>query len=111
MVPENQYRVYIISLKKTVLNEKKFRDANPDYVDGKPCVYVGSTAKPVNERFSEHMEGVQYRSSRWVKKYGRRLFESEMRGLRPRRSRESILRKEREVAEGLRLRGWAVWWN
>jgi hypothetical protein len=74
-------------------------------------VYVGSTAKPVVDRFKEHMDGVPLRHSRWVKKYGKCLFDSEMRGLKPRKTRESIVRKEQEVAEELRARGWGAWWN
>lgn len=40
----HNYRVYIIDLTKAVLKSGRFRTANPDYKDGKPCVYVGSTA-------------------------------------------------------------------
>ena len=39
----NHYHVYVIELSKDVLYEGKFRKANPDYVTGKPCVYVGMT--------------------------------------------------------------------
>lgn len=36
------YRVYIIELKKTVLEDRHFLERNPWYEEGKPCVYVGS---------------------------------------------------------------------
>ena len=37
--------VYVIELELKVLEHKKFRDANPAYVDGKKCFYVGMTGK------------------------------------------------------------------
>ena len=38
-----RHNVYVIELDKDVLYEAKFKKANPDYVTGKPCVYVGMT--------------------------------------------------------------------
>ena len=35
-----RHNVYVIELDKDVLYEAKFKKANPDYVTGKPCVYV-----------------------------------------------------------------------
>ena len=35
--------MYVIELSKDVLYEARFKKANPDYVTGKPCVYVGMT--------------------------------------------------------------------
>ena len=35
-----KYYVYVINLDKEILKIKKFKDKNPDYVEGKPCVYV-----------------------------------------------------------------------
>ena len=102
-------RVYIIDLKKSVLNISQFSKKNPDYIVGKPCVYVGSTAKSVEERFEEHLAGT--RSNKYAKKFGRRLRCKDMASIRPRKTRESIEMKEAEVARELRKRGWAVWSN
>jgi hypothetical protein len=33
----------VVELSKDVLHESRFKKANPDYVIGKPCVYVGMT--------------------------------------------------------------------
>ena len=41
---KSEYYVYVINLKKDVLNIKKFKDKNPDYIEGKPCVYVGQVS-------------------------------------------------------------------
>ena len=45
------HNIYVIELDKEVLSKKKFREANPDYEEGKPCVYVGMTNKTPEERF------------------------------------------------------------
>jgi len=103
------YRVYIIDLKKSVIDSPKFMARNPNYKEGKPCVYVGSTGIGVEKRFEQHKAG--YKSNRHVKKYWRRLRYSDMNGIRPRKTRLSIEKKETEVAIELQLKGWAVWWG
>ena len=74
---EKRSSVYVIALDKSVMNDKRFREANPHYVEGKPCVYVGMTGRTPDERFGQHKEG--YKSSRYPKQYGmylrRKLFE------------------------------------
>lgn len=42
-----RHNVYVIELDKDVLYEAKFKKANPDYVTGKPCVYVGMTSTSI----------------------------------------------------------------
>ena len=54
-----KYSIYVIELNPKVLKIKKFRDKNPDYLDGKPCVYVGFTSKTPKERFAEHKTGLR----------------------------------------------------
>jgi hypothetical protein len=102
------YQVYIIDLKKAVLKRSKFTTRNPNYREGKPCVYVGSTGIGVEKRFDQHKAG--YKSNRYANKYGRRLRFSDMKGIRPRKTRASIEKKEAEVAKELQSKGWAVWW-
>jgi Uri superfamily endonuclease len=103
------YRVYIIDLKKSVLKRTKFKVRNENYKEGKPCVYVGSTGIGVEKRFEQHKVG--YKSNRYVNKYWRRLRYSEINGIRPRKTRASIEKKEAEVAKELQSKGWAVWWG
>ena len=72
------YRVYIVDLKKAVLGVNKFKARNPNYQEGKPCVYVGSTGVSVEKRFKQHVYGKKSKkgkdlSNRYVKKYGKRL--------------------------------------
>ena len=59
------HNIYVIELDKKVLEKKKFKDANPDYIEGSPCVYVGMTSKSPEERFKQHKEG--HKASRIVK--------------------------------------------
>ena len=104
-----EFRVYSIDLAKSVKKNKAFMERNSDYIDGKPCVYVGSTRKPVEVRYQEHKRG--HKANRFAKRYGRRLRLADMGRIRPRKTRASIERKEQEVAEELQSRGWAVWWG
>ena len=105
----SEYHVYVIGLNKEVLNIRKFREANPEYVEGKPCVYVGQSYLTPEERFEQHSNGV--RSNRFAKKYGkylhRRLFEK----LNPLSSRDEALQAEEDLALRLRKRGYGVWWG
>lgn len=102
------FRIYVVKLRKGILRNRSFKKANPDYVRGKPCVYVGSTAKAPGERFLVHMTNSKQGSSK-VKKYGKELFEWAYRDLPNYTSREEAERAEAEYADELRGRGWGVW--
>jgi hypothetical protein len=64
----------VIELSKDVLYEGRFKKANPDYITGKPCVYVGMTGLDPDVRFDKHKAGIQ--SNRYVKEFGLRLASS-----------------------------------
>ena len=64
--------VYIIELENGVLNESKFKKANPNYVTGKPCVYVGMTGLDPDVRFDQHKAGIK--ANKYAMKYGMRLM-------------------------------------
>lgn len=104
-----RYKVYIIDLGKGVLKVRKFQERNPQYVEGKPCVYVGSTGRSVEERFQQHKRG--YKANSLARRYGKRLRYSDMKKIRPRKTSRSIERKEHGVAADLQAQGWGVWWN
>jgi hypothetical protein len=59
MARRNHYSVYVIELSKEVLVEARFIRCNPDYRDGKPCVYVGMTGLDPDLRFDKHKAGIQ----------------------------------------------------
>jgi hypothetical protein len=68
----SHYHVYVVELSNEVLEEKRFRKANPKYVTGKPCVYVGMTGLDPDVRFDKHKAGIQ--SNRFVQRFGVRLL-------------------------------------
>lgn len=104
-----QYFVYVVELDKQLLNFQKFRDANPQYITGKPCVYVGQSTKTPIERFAQHKRG--YKGNRWVKKYGLHLLYDHFDGYNPLKTRKEAEEKEAWLAEMLRSKGYGVWWG
>ena len=106
-----KYYVYVVDLDKSILKEKKkFKDENPQYIPGKPCVYVGQTSHSPRERFESHKRG--YKAGRgFVRDYGRYLKRKRIPDQNPHPTRASALRREKKLADILKKRGWAVWWN
>ena len=102
------HNIYVIELDKEVLGKKKFKDANPDYIEGSPCVYVGMTSKSPEERFKRHKEG--HKAARIVKQFGIRLKPRQYQSLNP-MSRDETAEMEFEKARRLRKKGWGVWVN
>ncbi|HEY0976693.1 MAG TPA: ribose-5-phosphate isomerase, partial [Flavobacteriales bacterium] len=70
------YTVYVIELHRRVYTEdRRFREANPQYNGVLECVYVGMTSKTPQERLLQHKTGYRNAkghdlSSAIVKKYG-----------------------------------------
>ena len=102
------HNVYVVRLDDAVLEDQKFRDANPQYREGKPCVYVGMTGLTPDERFKNHRRG--HKSNRYVKKYGKYMMRSKFQKLNP-MSYEQAQKVEEDLAEQLRTKGYAVWQN
>ena len=99
--------LYVITLDPEVLWVKEFRQENPGYIEGMPCVYVGMTIHDPGDRFFQHMVG--YRSSKYPRRYGVELALDLMEGF----SAEGLNAGEREaaLADWLRAQGFAVWQN
>jgi hypothetical protein len=108
MNTNKHYSIYVIELDSSILKLRKFNDKNPNYKEGKPCVYVGMTYRTPEERFEQHRRG--YKSSRYVKKYGIRLKPRLYESHNPMK-REEAEKMEVEKARRLRNRGYAVWQN
>lgn len=102
----NHYNVYVIELSKDVLFEGKFKQCNPNYLTGKPCVYVGMTGLDPDVRFDKHKAGIQ--SGRYVKQYGLRLWPDLYEAYNPMSYDDAC---DQEVALGIMLReaGFGVW--
>ena len=72
MARRPHYHVYVVELSDRVWNVSRFRCANPDYVLGKPFVYVGMTGLDPDLRFDKHKAGIQ--ANTFVRDYGLRLL-------------------------------------
>jgi len=99
--------LYIITLIPEVLERRDFREANPDYIEGMPCLYVGITIHEPGDRFEQHMAG--YRGSKYPKRYGIELAQDLLDGFDDTGLREE--EREPALAEWLRRQGCAVWQN
>jgi hypothetical protein len=102
----NHYNVYVIELSKDVLFEGKFKRCNPNYLKGKPCVYVGMTGLDPDVRFDKHKAGIQF--NRYVLQYGLRLLPDLYEAFNP-MSYIEARDKEVEVGIDLRSAGFGVW--
>ena len=101
----NHYNVYVIELSKDVLYEGKFKKRNPDYLTGKPCVYVGMTGLDPDVRFDKHKAGI--RANTYVKKYGLHLWPDLYEAYNP-MSYEDACDMEIELGISLREAGFGV---
>jgi hypothetical protein len=100
------YHVYVVELSKEVLKETRFRKANPQYVAGRPCVYVGMTGLDPDVRFDKHKAGIQ--SNRFVQQFGLHLLPHLYEPYNP-MSYDAARDMEVEVAIDLREAGYGVW--
>ena len=102
----HHYHVYVIELAPEVWDIARFRRANPDYILGKPFVYVGMTGLDPDQRFDKHKAGIQ--SNRYARDFGLRLLPKlyEMYNPMP---YEGARDMEVELGIGLREAGYGVW--
>ena len=103
------YTVYVIRLKPEVLQEPGFRNQNPNYEEGKACLYVGQTWHPPKHRYQQHINGV--RSCNYVEKYHWGIHKR-LTGKNPTyETRAEAEAREAEYAKELREKGYAVWYG
>ena len=116
-MPKTQYSVYVIELSKKVYTEnRKFREANPQFNGVLQCLYVGMTSKSPQERFEQHKTGYVNKkgyklSANIVEKYGLYLRGSLFQHIDPLSNRLDALETEKSLALELRRQGYAVWFN
>lgn len=106
-MPEH-HNVYVIELNNDVLFETKFRKANPNYVTGKPCVYVGMTGHDPDTRFDQHKAVIK--SNKYAMKYGLRLMPEIYEKLNPMPYADAQY-MEVDLAIRLRKISYGVWQN
>lgn len=100
------HHVYVVELHSNVLDEPKFKKANPDYVHGKPCVYVGMTGNDPDTRFDQHKAGIK--ANKFANKYGLRLMPEIYEKLNPMPYGDAQY-MEVDLAIRLREAGYGVW--
>jgi len=116
-MPKTQYRIYVVELSKRVFTEnRRFREANPQFNGVLECLYVGMTSKTPKERFTQHKTGYINQkghklSSNIVQKYGSYLRPSLYNHIQPMDSRAEALKMEKLLALELRRKRYAVWFN
>ena len=116
-MPKTQYHIYVIELSKRVFTEnRKFREANPQFNGVLECVYVGMTSKTPTERFKQHKTGFINKkghklSANIVEKYGLYLRGSLYNHIEPLSTRAAALKMEETLALELRRKKYAVWFN
>jgi hypothetical protein len=100
-------RLYVITLHPAVLACDEFKRANPGYIDGMPCVYVGMTVHDPGDRYEQHKAG--YRSSKFPRRYGIELAQDLIEGF----DEDKLPEQDREaaLADWLRDQGFGVWQN
>ena len=112
-----QYHIYVVELSKRVFTEnRKFRDANPQFNGVLECLYVGMTSKTPKERFEQHKTGYRNKkgykiSSNIVEKYGMYLRPSLYNHIDSIATRDAALKMEETLALELRRQRYAVWFN
>lgn len=102
----NNHHIYVVELSKDVLYEPKFKKANPDYIFGKPCVYVGMTGLDPDTRFDRHKAGIQ--ANKYVLDYGLWLLPELYESHNP-MPYEDAKYMEVDLAIRLREAGYGVW--
>ena len=104
--PQRTCQLPHLVLAADVLYEARFKKANPDYVAGKQCVYVGMTGLNPDVRFDKHKAGIQ--ANKFVQKFGLRLLTDLYEAYNP-MPYDGARDMEVELAIGLREAGYGVW--
>ena len=106
MARRHHHNVYVVELSYDVIYEPRFKKANPDYMRGMACVYVGMTGLSPDLRFDKHKAGIQ--ANRFVQEYGLRLMPQLYAMYNPMPYRGAA-EMEVELAIALREAGYGVW--
>ncbi|HKQ22944.1 MAG TPA: hypothetical protein VJT81_00700 [Burkholderiales bacterium] len=100
--------VYVIRLDAAVLKNRGFKAANPGYVKGSPCVYVGATGLSPDERLACHKSG--HKANWYAQTFGEALLPNLFAHLNP-MTQQRALATEIALADELRQEGYGVWQN
>lgn len=98
--------IYVVELDPAVADFPAFALENPRYVPGKACFYVGSTTLTAEERFNNHLVGLQ--CSEIVRRFGRSLRMDLVPPQKP-ILREWALENEQRRAQDFRSQGFGAY--
>ncbi len=113
---KKSHHVYVVELDRKVWSDsQKFRSANMHYKGMMGCLYVGMTGLNPQQRYEKHKKGHRNKkgikiSSWFVEKYGICLRPSLYSSFNP-LTRPEASQLEKNLANSLKKRGYAVWWN
>jgi hypothetical protein len=99
------HHVYVVLLNLKAASFRQIQKENPERRPELPCVYVGMSGLPPEERFANHKQGKK--ASRIVRKFGVRLLPELYAHLNP-MPYEAAAVMEKELAEDLRQQGYTV---
>ena len=103
------HNLYVIELRPEIFTkERRFFEANPHWLPGQLCVYVGMTGLSPEERFQKHLRGEK--DAWFVHKYGQRLLPDLYQHFNP-MPYDLARVMEPELARQLREQGYGVWQN
>ena len=97
--------IYVVQLDSAAGDNPVFAKDNPHWVQGMTCLYVGSSSLTAEERFGQHLTGVN--AAAVVLNFGKKLRYDLMPDQHP-VPRELALTLERCLARKLRREGFAV---
>lgn len=101
----HHHSVYVVLLQPAAGRLRSIRAANPNRDPAKPCVYVGMTGLPPEQRFVNHKAGLK--AAAVVKRYGIRLLPELYAHLNP-MPFAAATQMEMDLAEDLRQAGYTV---
>jgi hypothetical protein len=105
----SHHNLYVVELEPRIFEkERRFSEANPHWLPGKLCVYVGMTGLTPEERLKKHLQGEK--GARFVHKYSQRHLPDLYRHFNP-LPHDLACVMEPELARQLREQGYGVWQN
>jgi hypothetical protein len=100
------YSIYVLELGASALDDRRFDHPRRD--PDKPCLYVGSTAKPLEIRYAEHQTTGAKTQADAVRKHGFERPRPDLAQGKHAYSREKAEEMEARLADSLRSSGYDV---
>lgn len=120
---DREHRVYAFRLNEAVLEESKFKEANPNLDEIDNLFYIGMTSNSREERFIQHInapDSGRDLGARFMRKYGLKTFEEADATVELFQNHQfphekltfgEALNTERYYGENLKSDNCGTWWN